>query len=191
QKNYEKAASLFLYEEILLGDLLIDYNQLSLAYYKVGEIEKSVELIKLYLKGQKNIIWSSAYYHTVIKDDFLYITFLLKACGRQYEALELLNSRELDSKRAGLISGIYFDLDEYKLAVDYAFFALEHMDGTIDEVLDSRCIMNLIDCFIIEENFQAAEELALELIGKGFEMEEAGISKLGEIYFLANTPVTK
>lgn len=189
QENYGKAALLFLYEEVNLGDLLIDYNQLSLAYYKIGEIEKSMGLIKRYMKEQKNIIWSSNYYNSLIKDDFLYISFLLKVCGRQYEALELLNSRELTSKRAGLLSSIYFDIDEYNLADDYAFFALEHIDGmAIDEVMDSRCIMDLIDCFINKENFQAAEQLALELMGKGLEMEEAAIKKLGEIYFLVNLP---
>src|SRR5690606_10012370 len=114
---------------------------------------------------------------------------LLKICGREYQVLNFLGLQELDSKMAGMLSGIYFDLGEYNLAMEYVGFALDHQnDSEIDEIFDPYTILDIIDFLITQEQYNTAETILLELMGRGRALEEIVIKKLGEIYFMINTP---
>jgi hypothetical protein len=188
--DFEKTTSLFPYEELIEEKLPLDYNQLALAFYMIGEKEKSLKLLKIFLRMNKDLILHSNYINTLIdSEDMVYHAFLLKMCGRQYEALHIIDSTNINTKLAGLLSGMYFDIAEYQIAIDYAVYVLENLEQkSIDEVLDPYCISDIIDYLITTGEYKIAEELSLELMGKGMELEEVAVKKLGEIYFITNIP---
>src|SRR5690606_1172442 len=104
-------------------------------------------------------------------EDLLLYCFLLKLCGRQYQVLNLLELQELDAKIAGMISGIYFDIGEYNLAMEYVRYALEHLnENEVDEVFDPYTILDIIDLLIGQEQYKTAETILLELMGRGKEL---------------------
>ncbi len=192
-EDYNKSTNLFPYSQVIKETLTIDYNQLSLAYYMKGDMEKSFEMLEIYLKRDKKLILHSKYIQKFKSEGngLLFKSFLLKICGQYYEALKILNSMEVNAKTSGLLASIYFDMDEYNLAFDYAYYSLGKLSNwCIDELMDPYTILNLIDFLISQKEFKVAEEVCFEFIGRDRVLEEAMFKKLGEIYFLINSPST-
>lgn len=88
-----------------------------------------------------------------------------------------------------MISGIYFDLGEYELAMEYVNLALEYQHNMeIDGIFDPYTILDISDFLISQGQYDTAETILLELMGRGKALEEIVIKKLGEIYFTKNYP---
>lgn len=188
--EYKKTTKLYKFHELLHGELEIDYNQMALAYFMLGDREKSIELLKFYFKKQKELICNSKYVHTVKSlDNTFYKSYLYKICGRQFEALQFLDDIELTPKFSGLITSLYFDIGEYEIGMHYASNTLSYLDEYgIDELLDPYCIIDIIDYLISNNKLDIAEQLSMILMGRGKILEQSAVEKLGEIYFIKNLP---
>lgn len=190
QNEYKKTVAIYSYKELLDGSLSTDYNQLALAYFMIGEVEKSIEIFKIYVQKSKKLLNNFKYINSLIVDEkILFKLFLLKNCGRQYEVLKIIDSKDLNPKIAGILSGIYFELGEKNLAIEYAITAINNLENLeIDDVLDPYCIVDLIDSLIYLEEYGLAEQISLIVLHKGEELEDIAIKRLGDIYFQINSP---
>lgn len=190
QGQYERTISLFYYEEIVNQKLPIDYNQLAMAYFMNNQVEQSIELLMIYLQNSKPLICYSRYAKSLLVEDIrLMKAFLLKICGKHYEAIQTLETTEGNLKVTGMIAGLYFDIGENDVAMNYAISSLNQLDNyQIDDILDPYCIQDVIEQLIKQKEYKIAEELALELMGRGSELEKLAIKKLSQIYFIINSP---
>ena len=87
---YGSSVSLYKWVDIKNGNDYIDYNQLSLAYLKKGEIEKAIKLIEIYIDNHKRLCVYNDYLIQIKQSplkDRLIEAFILKLCGKHREAL--------------------------------------------------------------------------------------------------------
>lgn len=181
-EQYEKTKSLYKFEELIKGDLDIDYNQIALAYYKMGEIYPSKELLRIFIQKNKKLIFESNYFNTVMTDnDKVYHAFLLKTCERHYDALKILDNSFNNPIALGLIASVYFDIGEYQLAIECVSELLPNVED-LTKVLDPYKLIDMIDYLVQQGEIKFTEELCLDLLGKGPLLEEILVKKLGEIY---------
>jgi len=189
--QYQLSCSLFNKDENMEERHYIDYSQLSLAYFKQGDIEFSVYLLKKYFSNSKNHFFE-VYVDSIINDKNMIIfleLFLLKICGFIYEALkksdELYPDWKENPKFLGLLCGLYTDLGEYDLAFRYAIEALEVGEGyAYEEIFDFYSLTCLIRQLTIQKNYDAAENIALSLTKVSPKWEEKVIKILADIYFI-------
>jgi tetratricopeptide (TPR) repeat protein len=190
--EYNAASELFEWEEVCEGKLSIDYQQLALTYIELGEIEKAVTLTNILLRSRGNMIYYQNYFNSLQdspKAELLIKAFILKLCGRQYEALQLLDSTINDDlETLGLISSLYFDIGEYELGLNYAIKALNYShEAIITRFLDPYCIIEIISYLMKHGEYKKAEELAFGLYNCG--MKDKAIEILGDIYLVKYTPL--
>lgn len=169
----------------------IDYNQVALAYFKQGEIEYSISLLKKYLEiSQYRML--EKYAESIIHDEnrvILLELFLLKLCDLTYEALklsdELYPAWKTNPKFLGLLSGLYMDVGEYDLAFRLSMEALDVIEGyALEEIFDYYSISFIIRELTKLKKYDIAEQIALYLMSVNRDWEDKGVKLLSEIYFM-------
>lgn len=189
--QYQMSCSLFNKHENIEERHYIDYNQLALAYFKQGDVEYSICLLKKYLTSSKNHLFE-VYVESIINDEnrliFLEL-FLLKKCGFIYEALkksdELYPEWKTNPKFLGLLCGLYMDLGEYDLALHLAIKALDvGEEYTYEEIFDFYSLSFLIKQLSKQKIYDAAENIAISLMKVNQDWEEKTVKILADIYIM-------
>lgn len=199
--QYQLSCSLFNKHENIEERHNIDYNQLSLAHFKQGDVEYSIYLLKKYLTSSKKH-FLRVYVESIINDEsrlILLELFLLKLCGFIYEALkksdELYPEWKTNPKFLGLLCGLYLDLGEYDLAFCLAIEAIDAGEEyAYEEIFDFYSLKFIIKQLTIQKKYDEAENIAISLMKINQDWEEQAVKILADIYFLRefryNAPIS-
>lgn len=185
--EFDKIYKLFPWNVIKQYNTQFDYNQLALTYLRMGEFDRAVQLLFLYIENNEHFLLYRQYIIELLKmdnKDLLIEGIILKLCGRHFEALKLLDGYFHEPKIIGMIIGLYFELFEREIALDL----LSNIPSGIKliDILDPYSYQEVIDYFTDIQDYDTAEYLSLKMFKEGFEKEST--EKLGYIYFMKNLP---
>src|SRR5690606_23629966 len=113
-----KSNRLFNFQDCLTGDIQLDFERLALAYLKVGEPNKAIQLFEKYI--ERNNLMLSPYFLSIITDvnyqKYMEI-LLLKLSGDTFAALKMADSLLMNNKGdirlQALLAELYQDIGEY------------------------------------------------------------------------------
>ena len=195
--QYQMSCSLFGKDENIEEKDGIDLHQLSLAYFKQGDIEYSIRLLKMYLNGKDKLL--QVYVESISNDEnrviFLEL-FLLKICGFIYDALrkadELYLMWRTNPKFLGMVCSLYMDVGEYDLAFQYGMEAIDVGEKYgYEEILDFYSLSFLISELCKLKKYDAAESIALSLTDVNEDWEEQIVKILADLYFIREFDLSK
>lgn len=182
--SYKMTCTLYNWEKLIDGKEYVDYNQLALAYLRLGEIEKSIQLINIHFINNPNQRYYQNYLSLLLTSPYretLYEIFILKLCGRHYEAIKILNLLPNTIESYSLFMSLYVDLGEYEFALNYLTEIIT--DSSANKSLDPYSVIGIIYYLLEKHEFLIAEELAFSFLN---EINDELVKVLGDIYFLKN-----
>lgn len=171
---------------------VVDYEQVALAYLKIGDEQKSIYFINKLFNGCTRYSYYKSYLnHILSRNDkaILLEIMLYKLCGRTYDALRILDSYikncENDSFLYFMLASLYIDLYEYEYAQSLITNTIElALEKNQKIMFEPYSIDYYIDFLIIKKAYNAAEEIMESLYEMGF--GEISDNKWAFFYFMKN-----
>lgn len=183
--DYKTTCKLFSWEDLESSLGVIDLNQLSLAYFRIGEMEKSLQIIYIHLENNPLLKYYRNYLEFLLQSPHrkeLYEVFLLKLCGRHYEAILMLSKLSKYKETYSLLISLYVDLGEYEIGLNYLIEIITY-PSIPSNALDLYSIIDIIYYLMEKHEFDIAEELLLTFLG---DKSDEVVKILGDLYFLKN-----
>ncbi|AOR24722.1 CDP-glycerol glycerophosphotransferase family protein [Clostridium taeniosporum] len=163
-------------EKIIRNNQKSDLEQLALTFFKTGEVEKSISYIRAFF--QENVRYK--YYENYLnkiqeRDDSkrIFEILLYKLCGREYEALNILdsyiNENKNDSFLYFFLASFYIDLHEYDIARNIIFNSIDLAIKENQKIIFEPYSIDYLIEYLIEKkkNYILAEEIMNNLYEMG------------------------